>query len=204
VTTTSSLERRSTHAAGRLERTLIDAETLRARVEELGAEITRDYAERDLVLLCLLKGGIYFTADLSRAIDLPITVEFVRARSYAGTSSSGEVKLSWIDGLDIAGRDVLIVEDIVDTGLTLVEIWNALEARGAASLAICALLYKEKRLAHPFAVRYIGFAIEDVFVVGYGLDYDERFRNLPHIAVFQPDESALSPSRQGRSPLDPP
>ncbi|HET6616717.1 MAG TPA: hypoxanthine phosphoribosyltransferase [Gemmatimonadota bacterium] len=190
-----SLERRSSHPHGRVERTLIDAESLQARVRELAAEIAADYADRDLVLLCLLKGGIYFTADLSRAIDLPVTVEFVRARSYAGTTSSGTVQLSWIDGLEIAGRDVLIVEDIVDTGLTLVEIWEALEAKGAASLAICALLYKEKRLAHPFPVRYIGFAIEDVFVVGYGLDYDERFRNLPHIAVFQPDESARSPSR---------
>lgn len=196
MTTTPPLERRSSHPHGRLERTLIDAETLQARVRELAAEIAADYAERDLVLLCLLKGGIYFTADLSRAIDLPVTVEFVRARSYAGTASSGQVRLSWIDGLEIDGRDVLIVEDIVDTGLTLIEIWQALEAKGAASLAICTLLYKEKRLAHPFPVRYIGFAIEDVFVVGYGLDYDERFRNLPHIAVFQPDESARSPSRQ--------
>ena len=195
MTTMPSLERRSSHPHGRVERTLIDAESLQARVRELAAEIAADYADRDLVLLCLLKGGIYFTADLSRAIDLPVTVEFVRARSYAGTTSSGKVQLSWIDGLEIAGRDVLIVEDIVDTGLTLVEIWEALEAKGAASLAICALLYKEKRLAHPFPVRYIGFAIEDVFVVGYGLDYDERFRNLPHIAVFQPDESARSPSR---------
>ena len=202
--TSSSMERRSGHPHGRLERTLIDAETLQERVRELGAEIAADYADRDLLLLCLLKGGIYFTADLSRAIDLPITVDFVRARSYAGIESSGEVKLSWIDGLEIAGRDVLIVEDIVDTGLTLIEIREALVAKGAASLAICALLYKEKRLAHPFPVRYIGFAIEDVFVVGYGLDYDERFRNLPHIAVFQPDESARSPSRQGRSPLSPP
>jgi hypoxanthine phosphoribosyltransferase len=204
VITSRSMERRSGHPHGRLERTLIDAETLQERVRELGAEIAADYADRDLLLLCLLKGGIYFTADLSRAIDLPITVDFVRARSYAGIESSGEVKLSWIDGLEIAGRDVLIVEDIVDTGLTLIEIREALVAKGAASLAICALLYKEKRLAHPFPVRYIGFAIEDVFVVGYGLDYDERFRNLPHIAVFQPDESARGPSRQGRSPLNPP
>ena len=202
--TSSSMERRSGHPHGRLERTLIDPETLQDRVRELGAEIAADYADRDLLLLCLLKGGIYFTADLSRAIDLPITVDFVRARSYAGIESSGEVKLSWIDGLEIAGRDVLIVEDIVDTGLTLIEIREALVAKGAASLAICALLYKEKRLAHPFPVRYIGFAIEDVFVVGYGLDYDERFRNLPHIAVFQPDESARGPSRLGRSPLNPP
>ena len=194
TTSTFSIERRSTHPEGRLDRTLIDPETLQDRVRELGAEIAADYADRDLVLLALLKGGIYFAADLSRAIDLPVTVEFVRARSYAGISSSGQVELSWIDGLDIAGRDVLIVEDIVDTGLTLIEIWRALEAKGAASLAVCALLYKEKRLAHPFPVRYIGFAIEDVFVVGYGLDYDERFRNLPHIAVFQP-ESAGSTSR---------
>jgi hypoxanthine phosphoribosyltransferase len=176
-----------TGTRGRLAGVLIDEERLQSRIRELGTEITADYADRDLVLLCLLKGGIYFTVDLSRAIGREITLEFVRARSYAGTESSGIVELAWIDGLDITGRDVLIVEDIVDTGLTLVEIWHALEAKGPASLAICALLYKEKRLAHPFAIRYIGFAIEDVFVVGYGLDYEERFRNLPHIAVFQPD-----------------
>ncbi|HWC07104.1 MAG TPA: hypoxanthine phosphoribosyltransferase [Gemmatimonadota bacterium] len=165
---------------------LIPERELQARVRELGAEIAADYRDRDLVLLCLLKGGIYFAADLSRAIDLPITLEFVRARSYAGTESSGEVQLWWIDGLDIAGKDVLVVEDIVDTGLTLVEIWRALERKGPASLELCALLYKEKFLAHPFSIRYIGFAIGDAFVVGYGLDYEERYRNLPHIAVFHP------------------
>ncbi|HUP02129.1 MAG TPA: hypoxanthine phosphoribosyltransferase [Gemmatimonadota bacterium] len=189
-TSPAALTGRQEHPHGRLTRVLIDEERLQARVRELGAEIGADYAARDPVLLCLLKGGIYFTVDLSRAIDHPITLEFVRARSYAGTESSGIVELAWIDGLDIAGRDVLIVEDIVDTGLTLIEIWRALEGKGPASLAICALLYKEKRLAHPIPIRYIGFAIEDVFVVGYGLDYDERFRNLPHIAVFEPDESS--------------
>ena len=172
--------------AGERTEVLISEGDLQARVRELGAEITADYRERDLVLLCLLKGGIYFAADLSRAIDLPITLEFVRARSYAGTESTGEVQLWWIDGLDIARKDVLIVEDIVDTGLTLVEIWRALERKGPASLELCALLYKEKRLAHPFSIRYIGFAIGDAFVVGYGLDYEERYRNLPHIAVFHP------------------
>ena len=176
-----------------LEEVLIDEARLQARVRELGQEITRDYADRDLVLLCLLKGGIFFTSDLSRAIGLPITLEFVRARSYTGTASTGEVHLSWIDGLDISGRDVLIVEDIVDTGLTLVEIWPS-------SLEICTLLYKEKQLAHPFPIRYIGFAIEDRFVVGYGLDLDERFRNLAYIGVFQPpgedhDEPAPLTSR---------
>ncbi|MGH7573366.1 MAG: hypoxanthine phosphoribosyltransferase [Gemmatimonadota bacterium] len=165
---------------------LIEQDALQARVRELGAEITADYRGRDLVLLCLLKGGIYFAADLSRAIEMSITLEFVRARSYAGTESTGEVRLWWIDGLDIAGKDVLIVEDIVDTGLTLVEIWDALEKKGPASLALCTLLYKEKRLAHPFSIRYIGFTIGDAFVVGYGLDYEERYRNLPHIAVFHP------------------
>lgn len=169
---------------------LIDERRLQARILELGHEIERDYADRDLVIVCLLKGGIYFTVDLTRAIHLPMTLEFVRARSYAGTESSGTVELSWIDGLDVAGRDVLLVEDIVDTGLTLVEIWRALEEKRPKTLALCALLYKEKLLAHPFPIRYIGFVIEDVFVVGYGLDYDERFRNLPHIAVFQPDESS--------------
>ncbi|MDX1661417.1 MAG: hypoxanthine phosphoribosyltransferase [Gemmatimonadota bacterium] len=184
------LERRSTHPDGEISRTLIEEAALQDRIRELGEEIAADYAAADLVILCLLKGGIYFTVDLTRAIDLPITVEFVRARSYEGTESTGTVELAWIDGLDVAGRDVLIVEDIVDTGLTLVEIWNALESKEPASLSLCTLLYKEKRLAHPFPIRYIGFSIEDVFVVGYGLDYDERFRNLPHVAVFQPGASS--------------
>lgn len=188
VESKSRIARRATHPDGRLTRTLIDAERLQHRVRELGAEVEADYREKDLVILCLLKGGIYFTVDLSRAIDLPMTIEFVRARSYAGTDSTGAVELAWIDGLDVAGRDVLVVEDIVDTGLTLIEIWRALEAKNPASLALCTLLYKEKLLAHPFPIRYIGFVIEDVFVVGYGLDYDERFRNLPHIAVFQPND----------------
>jgi hypoxanthine phosphoribosyltransferase len=178
-----------TVTTGNVTTVLIDEERLQARIRELGQEITTDYVERDLVLLCLLKGGIYFTSDLSRSIDLPITLEFVRARSYAGTESTGAVKLSWIDGLDISNRDVLIVEDIVDTGLTLVEIWSALEAQRPASLDICTLLYKEKRLAQPFPLRYIGFTIEDVFVVGYGLDLEEQYRNLPYIAVFQPDDA---------------
>ena len=185
--TETTTDNRSRHESGRITRVLLDEERLHARVRELGAEIARDYAGRDPVVVCLLKGGIYFTVDLTRAIDLPVTLEFVRARSYVGTDSTGRVELAWIDGLDIAGRHVLLVEDIVDTGLTLIEIWRALEAKSPASLALCALLYKEKLLAHPFPIRYIGFAIEDVFVVGYGLDYDERFRNLPHIAVFQPD-----------------
>jgi hypoxanthine phosphoribosyltransferase len=182
--------RRDEHPDGHITRILVDEETLQSRIREMGVEIASDYEGRDLVMLCLLKGGIYFVVDLTRALDLPITLEFVRARSYAGSESTGAVELWWIDGLDIAGRDVLIVEDIVDTGLTLVEIWKALEAKGPASLALCTLLYKERHLAHPFPIRYIGFSIEDVFVVGYGLDYDERFRNLPHIAVFQPDESS--------------
>ncbi|MDX1623245.1 MAG: hypoxanthine phosphoribosyltransferase [Gemmatimonadota bacterium] len=186
--TGTEIERRTSHHGGRLARTLVEEGALQERVREMGAEIEADYEGKDLVIVCLLKGGIYFTVDLTRAIDLPMTLEFVRARSYAGTESTGEVTLAWIDGLDVAGRDVLIVEDIVDTGLTLVEIWNALEGKNPASLALCTLLYKEKSLAHPFPIRYIGFAIEDVFVVGYGLDFDERFRNLPHIAVFEPDE----------------
>lgn len=188
MTDAMKVERRAVHPRGRIDRILVDEARLTERIRELGAEVAMDYADGDLVVICLLKGGIYFTVDLTRAIDLPVTLEFVRARSYAGTESSGEVTLAWIDGLDIAGRDVLIVEDIVDTGLTLIEIWRALEEKRPASLALCSLLYKEKNLAHPFPIRYIGFAIEDVFVVGYGLDFDEHFRNLPHIAVFQPDE----------------
>jgi hypoxanthine phosphoribosyltransferase len=177
--------RRNEHPAGRIERVLIDEERLAARIRELGAEISADFEGRDLVVVCLLKGGIYFAVDLTRAIDLPITLEFVRARSYAGTATTGRVELVWIEGLEVHGRDVLLVEDIVDTGLTLIEVWRALAAREPATLSLCTLLYKEKLLAHSFPIRYIGFAIEDVFVVGYGLDFDERFRNLPHIAVFQ-------------------
>lgn len=172
--------------SGQLGRVLIDEERLQSRIAELGAEIGADYADRDLVVVLVLKGAVYFGVDLTRAIDLPITLEFVRARSYAGIESSGRVELVWIEGLDVKGRDVLLVEDIVDTGLTLVEVWQALAAQEPATLSLCTLLYKEKLLAHPFPIRYIGFAIEDVFVVGYGLDFDERFRNLPHIAVFEP------------------
>ncbi len=183
----TALDRRDQHPAGRLTRVLIDEKRLQERVRALAAEIASDYEGKDLVIVCLLKGGIYFTVDLTRAMERPITLEFVRARSYAGTESTGRVELIWIEGLDVAGRDVLLVEDIVDTGLTLVEVWRTLQSKRPASLALCTLLYKEKLLAHPFPIRYIGFAIEDVFVVGYGLDFDERFRNLPHIAVFQPD-----------------
>jgi hypoxanthine phosphoribosyltransferase len=177
---------REAHPSGRLTRVLIDERRLRKRVRALGREIAADYEDRDLVVVALLKGGVYFAVDLTRAIDLPITLEFVRARSYAGTATTGQVELIWIEGLDVAGKDVLIVEDIVDTGLTLVEVWRALAEKQPATLSSCTLLYKEKLLARPFPIRYIGFAIEDVFVVGYGLDFEERFRNLPHIAVFQP------------------
>jgi hypoxanthine phosphoribosyltransferase len=170
--------------ANRLE-VILTEEAIRARVAELGAAITEDYRGRDLVLVCLLKGAVFFCADLCRHIRLPLRVEFLRAASYGHeTSSSGHVRIEEIDGVNLAGRDVVLVEDIVDSGLTLARILAYLRDRNARSVEVCALLYKERGVDHPFGVHYIGFRIEDRFVVGYGLDHGERYRNLPYIAVL--------------------
>ncbi|MBA2564794.1 MAG: hypoxanthine phosphoribosyltransferase [Gemmatimonadetes bacterium] len=178
--------------AGTLE-VLISETAIRARVTELAAEITRDYAGRDVVLVCLLKGAVIFASDLARAIRLPVRLEFVRAASYgAGRVSSGEVRIEETDGIDraalasaVAGGEVLVVEDIVDSGRTLGRILSHVQDLGARSAEVCTLLYKDRNVDHPFGVRYIGFRIEDRFVVGYGLDFAERYRNLPYVAVLE-------------------
>jgi hypoxanthine phosphoribosyltransferase len=165
---------------------LISDTAIAQRTRELAADIRRDYADAgQLHLVCVLKGAFMFLADLVRAMDMPVTLDFMALSSYAsGTTSSGEVRL--LKDLDSAleGRHVLIVEDIVDTGLTLQYLQDILTARGPRSVRTACLLNKPSRRQIDVRVEYIGFAIDDQFVVGYGLDYNERYRNLPHIAVL--------------------
>lgn len=165
-------------------RILLTAETLAAKVAELGAAITRDYAGKDLVLVCALKGGFVFAADLARAINLPLRVEFLRGESYGdGTTSSGTVRITLEPDVILSGKDVLLVEDIVDTGRTSSQLLNVLKAHRPASLKLCALLHKPAREVVPLPLDYTGFTIDDVFVIGYGLDHGGLHRNLPYIAV---------------------
>ncbi len=165
---------------------LLGCATLDARVAELGAQIAADYAGKSLVLLCVLKGSFVFAADLARAIDLPLRVEFLGVRSYGDdTRSSGVVQITLDLTRPIAGEEVLIVEDIVDTGLTLTYLKEQLLARSPASVRVCALLHKPSRSVRPVAIDYLGFTVEDVFVVGYGLDHAEKYRNLPYVGVLE-------------------
>jgi hypoxanthine phosphoribosyltransferase len=173
---------------GLIAETLIDGEALQARIRELGAEIRRDYEGRTPLLVCVLKGAFMFLGDLVREIDLPLEIDFMAISSYgSGTQSSGIVRIVKDLEASIEGRDVIIVEDIVDSGLTLSYLLRSLQARRPASLEICALLTKPERREVEIPVRYIGFEIPDRFVIGYGLDYAEEFRNLGEIAVLKPE-----------------
>ena len=167
--------------------TMLDAGQIAARVGELGAQIAKDYADRRLVLVSVLKGSFVFTADLARAIDLPsVRIEFLGVRSYGeGTNSSGVVQITQDLTRPIEGEDVLIVEDIVDTGLTIAHLLELFRTRHPASLKVCALLHKPARTKIEVPIHYLGFTIEDRFVVGYGLDFAERYRNLPYIGVVE-------------------
>jgi hypoxanthine phosphoribosyltransferase len=165
---------------------LVPADALQARVRELGAKISEDYAGRRLLLVAVLKGAIFFISDLMRAIDIDCEVDFMAVASYgSGTDSSGVVRI--IKDLDasIEDRDVLIVEDIVDSGLTLQYLLRTLGARNPASLQVCALLDKPDRRKVELPTRYVGFEIPDRFAIGYGLDYAERYRNLPYVATLE-------------------
>ena len=165
---------------------LIDEERLQRRVAELGAQVTEDYRGRDLLLVCVLKGAVFFLSDLMRRIDLPVEVDFMAISSYgAGVDSSGVVRILKDLDVPIEGRNVLIVEDIVDSGLTLSYLLRALESRGPATLEVCALLTKPERRENEVECRYIGFEIPNRFVIGYGLDFAERYRNLPYIGVVR-------------------
>jgi hypoxanthine phosphoribosyltransferase len=165
-------------------RPLIPSEAIAARVRALGEQITRDYAGKDLVLVCVLKGGFLFAADLARAIDLPLRIEFLGASSYGdGIASSGDVRVTLEPEGPLAGCDVLVVEDIVDTGRTAARLLELLRAHAPASLKLCSLLHKPARAETPVGIDYLGFEIDDVFVVGYGLDHAGRHRNLPFVGM---------------------
>jgi hypoxanthine phosphoribosyltransferase len=165
---------------------LVSADELQRRVSELGAEISRDYAGRSLLLVGVLKGAVFFLSDLMRFIEIPVEVDFMAVASYgSATDSSGVVRI--LKDLDVAieGRDVLIVEDIVDSGLTLQYLIRNLGSRNPRTLEVCALLTKPERRKVDLPTRYVGFEIPDCFVVGYGLDYAERHRNLRYVAAFE-------------------
>ncbi len=164
---------------------LVAADDLQRRVVELGAEISADYAGRTLLLVGVLKGAVFFLSDLMRFIDIPVEVDFMAVASYgSATDSSGVVRILKDLDVSIEGRDVLIVEDIVDSGLTLQYLMRNLGSRNPRTLEVCALLTKPERRKVDLPTRYVGFEIPDRFVVGYGLDYAERHRNLPFVAVL--------------------
>lgn len=167
------------------EKPLLSAETLHARIAELGQEIREAHGDSPLVLVCILKGSIIFAADLARAIGPSVELEFARARSYAGQESTGNVELSLLPDIPLNGRHVLIVEDILDTGRTSQTILSALAPQNPATLKICALLDKPSRRVVPVEADWIGFTIADHFVVGFGLDHNERYRALPAVHVLE-------------------
>ena len=170
-----------------LEEILITPEQLRQRITELAAEIDADYADRELLLVGVLKGAVMVMADLARAIHLPVQMDWMAVSSYgSGTQSSGDVRILKDLDSDITGRHVLVVEDIIDSGLTLSWLVGNLESRGPASVRVCVLLRKPLATRIKVDVAYTGFDIDDAFVVGYGLDYAERYRNLPFIGTLAP------------------
>ena len=168
---------------------LLDAETINRRVAELGAQISADYADRpDLVLICILKGGVVFLTDLMRHINVPHEIDFLSVSSYGRgvRASAGNVRIDMDLRDEITGKHALIVEDIIDSGHTLRFVIDVLQARHPASVRLCALLDKPSRRTTPIPIDYTGFVIEDRFVFGYGLDLDERFRNMPFVGVAKP------------------
>ncbi len=168
-----------------LGRVVVTGQELRTRIAELGAQITRDYSGSEVLLVAVLKGAIMFMADLSRAIDLPVELDFMAVSSYgSATKTSGVVRIVKDLDVDLAGRDVLIVEDIVDSGLTLNYLRKNLAARGPASLEVCALFLKEGLQKVEPDLRYVGFRLPPEFVVGYGLDIAERYRTLSDLRVY--------------------
>jgi hypoxanthine phosphoribosyltransferase len=171
-----------------VETVLIEQERLQGRIRELGDEISSDYHGRDLLLIGVLKGAVFFMADLMRRLTVPCEIDFMAISSYgASTDSSGVVRILKDLDINIENRDVLVVEDIIDSGLTLSYLMRNLEARSPSSLEVCALLTKPERREIDVDVRYVGFEIPNRFVIGYGLDFAERYRNLPYVAVLHPD-----------------
>jgi len=161
---------------------LYNQDIIRKRVEELGKKITKDYAGESLVVVGVLKGAFIFVADLVRSIDLPVSVEFIGVSSYSGTESTGAVRLTYDLTADIKGKNVLLVEDIIDTGHTIDYLLEALNVRGPKSLKVASFLSKPEAHQMHHAIDYIGFEISKEFVIGYGLDLDQFYRNLPYVA----------------------
>lgn len=171
-----------------IERVLVSEEELKAKVQELGAQITRDYQGKNLLMVSVLKGSVIFMADLMRAVDLPCTIDFMCVSSYgSGTKTSGVVKIIKDLDIDLHGKDLLIVEDILDSGKTLHYLVDLLKSREPNSIEICTLFDKPERREVDVHAKYIGCAIPDAFIVGYGLDYDEKYRNLPFVGVLKPE-----------------
>jgi len=175
------------HNPADIEEVLFDQTALSIKVAELGARITADYEGRDLHLVTILKGSLPFLADLMRAIDLPVTVDMMGIASYNGTQSSGETRVTKDLDQPIAGRHVLVVEDIIDTGITLGYVLRNLRQRAPASVRVVTLLDKPANRGSVIEPDYVGFTVPDRFVIGYGLDWNERYRNLPYIGVLKAD-----------------
>lgn len=167
---------------------LLPEEKINARIRELGEQISKDYAGKNVHLICILKGGSFFMCELAKRITVPVSIDFMSVSSYgSGTTSSGTIKIKKDMDEPIEGKHVLVVEDIVDTGKTLSYLVELLKDRGAADVKLCALLDKPERREVDIRADYIGFQIPDEFVVGYGLDYDQRYRNFPYIGIVKFD-----------------
>ncbi|MDO5715201.1 MAG: hypoxanthine phosphoribosyltransferase [Tissierellia bacterium] len=171
-----------------IKKVLITETEIQEKISELAKKITTDYKDKDLLLVGILKGAIVFMADLMREIKLPLTFEFMDIVSYEGSTTTGEVRILKDLSTSVEGKDILIVEDIIDTGLTLNYLTQVLKSRGAHSVSIVTLLSKPKRRRIDIFVKYVGFEIPDEFVIGYGMDFNEKYRNLPNISIL--DESA--------------
>lgn len=163
---------------------MISEEEISKRISELGAKITNDYAGEELVVVGVLNGAFMFVADLIRKINVPVRLEFMAVSSYSGTESTGEIKVNLDLKESIRGKNVLVVEDIVDTGLTIKTLRGILQQKGPKSLRLASLLYKPARNVHKVEIDYLAFEIEDRFVIGYGLDFDGKYRELPYIGVY--------------------
>ncbi|MGY0394462.1 MULTISPECIES: hypoxanthine phosphoribosyltransferase [unclassified Fusobacterium] len=164
-------------------KTLLTREEVEKRIKELAKEIEKDYQGKELVVIGLLKGSIVFMSDLIKEINLPLVIDFMSVSSYSGTTSTGVIKVSKDTTIDLKDKDILIVEDIIDTGLTLSHVKKLFQDRGVKSLKVCTLLDKPSRRTVEMKGEYVGFEIPDEFVIGYGLDYDQYYRNLPYIGV---------------------
>ncbi|MCX7598284.1 MAG: hypoxanthine phosphoribosyltransferase [Armatimonadetes bacterium] len=174
-----------------VKRILLTADQIQERVSQLAAQLQRDYAGRRPLLVAVLRGSVVFLSDLIRHLNMPVCLDFVQLASYGdSTCSSGQVEVLKDLGTDIAGQDVVVVEDIVDTGRTLAYLVEELERRGAASVKVCALLDKPSRREVPVRLDYVGFEVPDCFVVGYGLDFAGQYRNLPYVAELSPQAYA--------------